>query len=263
VKQGICLLLFIVAATGYCYGQVLPIADVKEIDSSGSPIYMQTGEEVTVTGVVTVESGIFDGTKLDIYIQDETAGINVSLKSPGPFRVVRGDSIVVTGKISQGISSGAWGNTYLLVSNLEDITVVGKGTVPRPLVLTAEVMTSNSAPPLELYEGMLIRLEDVTIDPAEWPVDPGATKTVKAQDPTASFEITIDRDTDIGGTQPPPSPFIVIGVVVQDDFRFPYLSGYKLWPRARFEDFLKIGNGCGLAVLEPSVVENEMESWVL
>jgi hypothetical protein len=55
----------------------------------------------------------------------------------------------------------------------------------------------------------------------------------------------------------------MIGVVIQNDVLWPYLQGYTLWPRSRYEDFLARGNGSGTASLMPGVVETGREGFEL
>jgi hypothetical protein len=252
VRHLIWLTALALLAAGVCYAEVTPIADIKTIDANGNAL--QTGKQFTVTGVVTVGSGTFSTTDLDVYIQDETGGINVSKTGAGYYALKLGDSVVVTGIVDQGGAVGTRGNTKLLVSSLADIAVVGKAVVPTPLTLPASELARNAAPPLEAYEGLLVRVEYVTMNPADWPAS-GIDKNITAQDPTGSLRLRVDKDTDIDGSEPPRQPFVVVGVVVQDDATSPTLSGYAVWPRSRRTDFLAMGNGCGIASLEPSTVE--------
>ncbi|MFH1311730.1 MAG: hypothetical protein ABIJ00_00750 [Candidatus Eisenbacteria bacterium] len=258
---GAWLVLLLVAFTAN--GAVITIEEAKEIDSGGDSEL--DGTTVTVTGVVTTGSGIFSGelSSLDAYIQDKTGGINLYTRTLKGIRLRLGDSVVVTGAVSLSFSSPNAGTIRLNVGRLEDIKVVGKGTVPEPVLLTASEVTATSAPPFEPYEGALVRVQNVGITGGDWPTSPGTNRDLTVEDATGSFTLRIDGDTDIGGTPEPDGPFTVIGVVVQNDRKYPYLSDYTVWPRSRYEDVLAVGSGSGIVVLEPSSVDNDLPSFDL
>ncbi|MFZ1946157.1 MAG: lamin tail domain-containing protein [bacterium] len=238
----------------------VPISEAKAINATGTAL--MAGQTVTVAGVVTVASGAYSAADLDVYIQDATAGINIYKKDAGYFGLELGDSVVVTGIISQVGARPSRGNTRLTVGAITDLTVAGRGTLPRPRTVTGAMLAADAAAPLETYEGLLVRVDGVTFLAADWP-SADTDKDLAAADPTASVKLRIDKDTDIDGSAPPRQPSIVVGVVVQDDGTSPVLSGYGLWPRARATDFLAMGAGCGAAALEPSVIENTVESFDL
>jgi hypothetical protein len=244
-------------------GAVITIEEAKEINSGGDSEL--DGQTVTVTGVVTTGSGIFSGElgSLDAYIQDKTGGINLYTRTLKGVRLSLGDSVVVTGTVSMSFSSPNAATIRLQVNHLGDIEIVGTGTVPEPVVLTASEVTETSTPPFEPYEGVFVRVQNVGITGGDWPTSPGTSRDLTVEDATGSFTLRIDSDTDIGGTPEPDEPFTVIGVVVQNDRRYPYLSDYTIWPRSRYEDFLANGNGSGMATLEPSSVDNDLPSFDL
>lgn len=257
----VCLVLVSDALIGgRSYAVVTPIRDLKTIDANGNAL--NTGKTFTVTGVVTVASGTLNKTDLDIYIQDATAGINISKRSAGYFKVKLGDSLLVTGVVDQGGTTPTRGNTKITVTDLADIVILGKGSVPVARTVTGADLAKDAAPPLEAYEGMLVRLEGVTLNAADWPAS-GTDRTITAQDPSGSVKFRVDRDTDIDGSALPRQPFVLSGVVIQDDASSPWLAGYTVWPRARYGDFLAMGDGSGIATLEPSVVETTAESFDL
>jgi hypothetical protein len=243
--------------------QVLPIAEITEIDQYGFPTKL--GQAVTVTGVVTVASGIFneESGDLDVYIQDGTGGVNLFTRGLKGIRLSLGDSVIVTGKVNQGGSSPIEGITRLKIEKAVNISVVASGTVPRPVVVTAADLAQASEPPLEPYEGLLVMIADATIESGQWPTEPGVGATITIGDPSgATLPLRIDGDTDIGGTDRPDEPFLVVGVVVQNS-SFPYLAGYTLWPRSRYGDFLKMGSGSGLATIEPATIGDDVTAFDL
>jgi hypothetical protein len=247
IRTACALVILLFAFSVSSHAAVVSIDEIKEIDAGG--ILIDIGKVFTVTGVVTVPSGTFSSSDLDIYIQDHTAGINVFRAGAADLRLELGDSVIVTGILDQQLS----GNSQLRLQANQDIQVVGRGTLPAPVVLTAAVLSAPAVPPLEAYEGKVISLEAVAFNVADWPAA-GSGKKISASDPTGTFQFMIDKDTDIDGTEPPGQPTILTGVVIQDS-KYPYVKGYVVWPRSRYEDFHPRGNGSGMAALAPSTVE--------
>jgi hypothetical protein len=243
------LIVFAASAAG---AAIIPISEAKEINQSGIPVNI--GQIVTVSGVVTVANRTFSTTDFDVHIQDATAGINVFLRNGGYYKLSLGDSVVATGIIDQEGRTPRRNNTKLTLLSIDDVEIVGKPGPVAPLVVTAADLDETAEPPLEFYEGRLVRLEGMSIDPGEWPAA-GSDKFITAVDATGSVSVRLDKDTDIPGSEPPGSPFILIGVVIQDSNN-PF-TGYKVWPRSRYSDFLETGNGSGIAEVEPSVVQTD------
>jgi hypothetical protein len=252
-----CLLVCLLLVYTSVEAAVVPIEDIKQIDANGEIRLDLLGKVFTVAGVVTVPSGRFNTADLDIYIQDHTAGINVTRTGAGNLQFALGDSVVVTGRLDQ-----FRGNTLLRLEAESDIKVVGRGTVPKPVVVTAADLSARPEPPLELYEGKLVMVEAASFNQSDWPAA-GLDKRISASDATGSFQFNIDKDTDIDGSPPPRQPTIIIGVVIQDDTRYPFLQGYVVWPRSRYGDFYARGNGSGVASIVPDVVDTETESFDL
>jgi len=257
VIRSACVVLLLLMVCTCAYAAVIPIEEIKEIDTNGEIRLDLLGKVFTVTGVVTVASGRFNTNDLDIYVQDKTAAINVFRPGAADLRLGVGDSVMVTGVLDQ-----LRGNTLLRIQADDDIEVVGRGSLPAAVVVTAGDLTEKPQPPLELYEGKLVRLEAVDFDPVDWPAE-GASKKISASDATGSLQFMIDADTDIDGTNPPHQPTILIGVVIQNDTRYPFLQGYIVWPRSRYDDFLPRGNGSGTVALTPGVAEIGAEAFDL
>jgi DNA/RNA endonuclease YhcR with UshA esterase domain len=109
------------------------------------------GDTVTVEGVVTSGTpGLSGG---GIYIQDATAGIQVF--QSGGLAVAVGDYIRVRGVVS--VFSGEKQIARFSSTVPVDFTILGQGALPAPRVVTgAELLSRN-------FEGMLVRLNDVTV----------------------------------------------------------------------------------------------------
>lgn len=255
MRRLVCVMLLLCAFVPVAGAQAepIPIAEAKEINVSGRPV--KYGQTVTVSGVVTVANGTFNPYDLDVHIQDATAGLNLSLRDLAWYRMALGDSVVVTGIVDQEGRTPRRNNTKLTLLSIDAIDLAGTADVPAPRVVTAAELAARTEPPLEIYEGLLVRVEGLTINPADWPTLPGTERFVTATDGTANLMIRLDRDTDIPGSEPPGNPFVAVGVIIQDSST-PF-TGYHLWPRSRYGDFLEMGNGSGLASLEPNVVETD------
>ena len=220
------------------YASAETIAEIKEVDQYGIPVGI--GQVVTVSGIATVANGTYSARDLDIHIQDANAGIYLYLRNGSFLDVALGDSIVVTGLIDQEGRTPRRNHTKLSLLSADGLEVVGKTAPPEPLLVTAADLAVEAEPPVETYEGVLVRVEGLTIDPEDWPIA-GSEKFITATDGTYELLIRLDRDTDIPGSEPPESPFIAVGVIIQDSSN-PF-AGYHIWPRSRFEDLLAMGNG--------------------
>ncbi|MCW1930487.1 MAG: lamin tail domain-containing protein [Candidatus Kerfeldbacteria bacterium] len=100
----------------------------------------EVGVEATITGVVSVEPGIFSDQYF--YIQDETAGIQIYSYSKQFPDVSVGDTVTVTGTLSSTRNEAR-----LKISSAQDCTVVSHGASPQPI---ESVLLEES------QEGMLI-----------------------------------------------------------------------------------------------------------
>jgi len=260
MKRILTIAILISLFAGAVYGQVLDIADAKKINSSLRPVFL--GQVVTVAGIVTAGSGTFSAEfgDLDAYIQDETGGMNIYTRSLGGLTLAPGDSVVVTGRINLSGSTPTSGTTRLRIESASNLVIGGNGPLPDPLPFSGAELNEPTVPPDEPFEGVLVRIDSVTIVSGTWPSGPGVNAELTLSDPSGAFKMYINGHTDIGGTDQPGDPFILSGIVVQNSRT---LSGdYTVWPRSR-GDFLETGNGSGTATLDPAKVENDLESFDL
>ena len=85
-------------------GLAVTICDVQEYDAMGlSPL---EGQTVTVQGVVTVDPGVFQPLYTSFFIELDGCGINVFHFDPGIVTATVGDTIEVTGSVTEYQSSG-------------------------------------------------------------------------------------------------------------------------------------------------------------
>lgn len=84
-------------------GPDLPLISISDAirDSNGDTIPDRIGQRVRVRGVVTVGSGVISSARLQVYFQDETAGMYLFSMEPGRAEIPAGSYIEVTGTVDQ------------------------------------------------------------------------------------------------------------------------------------------------------------------
>ena len=200
-----------------------PISTLHFNDSTGAPLLLN--QVVTIQGVVTVPSGVFNSSRTEVFIQDETGGMNLFNYTPITTYNL-GDEVKVTGTVL----------AYKGFTELEPITVelIATGQPqPEPLVMTClELYNSYDFPTnSEPNESLLIRLNGVTWD----------SSTYALSDDTGTAMMYIDPDT---GIPWPEGEFNVVGVLKQYDDageEGPWYLGYEVLPR--FVSDITYGSG--------------------
>ena len=195
--------------------EIVSIVFVHVNDAQGVPAPpYQIGAQVTVTGIVTAN---LSSTRTDIYVQDETAGINLFSFDLPPFMLLPGDSITVTGSILQFRGLTEISPEFALLER----HATGR-PVPTPMVMTCADVNNTFLPDYsEPNESRLIRINGVSYNQA-------ASTITDASGTTNIF---------IPNTFPPtPSVFDIIGILKQ--FKPgtpapgpPYTSDYEIVPR--------------------------------
>ncbi|MBI5215025.1 MAG: DUF1573 domain-containing protein [Ignavibacteriae bacterium] len=195
------------------FGVPVDIATIKTNDANGVPLRL--GQLVTVRGIMTVGNE-FGGPS---YIQDNTAGMAI-FGSALSSVVAVGDEVIVTGKIEP------FNGLFELVSPYVN-QIVSSGNEVIPLTVNCSQIAGDGVGGIELYEGLLVRLNGVTVTGSgSW-----AYQNYPLADASGSTEIRIDNTTNIIGTTIPGSAFDLICVVSQFDNSSPFASGYQLMPR--------------------------------
>jgi len=195
--------------------QIIPIANaIVDADSNGKPD--RRGTYVTVTGVVTAPSGVYSHIYTDIYVQDNTAGVNVF--SYNYTQTLLGDSVLVNGRV----------NFYKGKTEIDNanITIVGANRpLPDPIQLTCAMMNR------EPYEGSLVKLTGVFTSAFILAGDQNYTLF----DNTGSCIMRIDIDNNVAGLIMTQDTFTVIGIKSQytTDTIPVVRGGYELFPRYR------------------------------
>jgi len=158
----------------------------------------------------------FNNAGVQFTLIDETDGIGVfaSLENFG-YTVAEGDEVLVGGFILQFM-----GLTQIMP---DYISVVSSGNSLEVPVLVTELVEEN--------ESHMARINCVSlVNPIFW-TNQGGGFTVQVTDGLEFFDLRIDSDCDLFGTNPPEGTFNVVGIGSQFDTDVPYDSGYQLFPR--------------------------------
>lgn len=189
------------------------------------------GSTVTVTGLATVPTGVFQPTRTSIYIRglgEDVCGINV-FSTTRVDDIGLGDTVTVTGQVQEYIStSGKGASTEITFSSTAGITVKRGSAPPEPLVMaTGEVGR-------EINEGKFVRVTGKLVTGMlgrSFSIDDGSGELeIFDLGPNFAADATW-RGLAFG------DEVTVTGVVSQSDADSPYLGGYSLIPRSPvFED---------------------------
>lgn len=226
-----------------CDTLFLTLIEVQENDANGVPVH--DGDFVCTRGIANIANYVLDPLTTNFYFQDENAGANI-FGSRFPVNATPGDCIVVYGWVTNynglcEIASSGGGNC------IWDLAIVDHVEVPEPLVVTCNTVDQFG----EDYEGMLVKIECVSIaggDP--WP-STGEDANILINSGTDTCTMRVDKDTNIDGQATPSQPFTVIGIVNQFDFNSPYTEWYQLLPRS-YSDFSVCDEASEVAAEIPS-----------
>ena len=205
------------------YGSARPIAEVRSNDAIGVPLLLNA--YVTVRGVVTV-SNQFQG---PAYLQDVSGGLAVfDINFEGAVSI--GDEVTLTGWIDQ----------FRGLTELRDVllhTIHSSANEVQPMEVNAQAVSGDGSGGVELYEGVLIRLNQVLLTDLDgstpvpiWDAS-GSGVNYLLSDVSGAVEIRIDNNVDFAGLAAPQAAFDVIGVVGQFVQNPPYIGGYQIFPR--------------------------------
>ncbi len=183
---------------------------------------MPNDEIVTVEGIVTRAAGRIT------YIQDATAGIALFSPSGTDFynavasgAIAPGDRIQVVGSLTDfQATTGVFNTGFREVQFISDFAVLSRGNpLPAPQTVTLAQVTAGD-PDTEEYESEIVRITNLTIDPAGDVVFQTArsynvTQTVAGVTTTMVLRTPSAGDTEIFGVPIPLEPFTYEGPVGQ------------------------------------------------
>jgi phosphatidylserine/phosphatidylglycerophosphate/cardiolipin synthase-like enzyme len=199
----------------FVYSIPLPVSTAKLNDAYGMPLRNNT--LVTVRGIVTVANE-FGGPS---YVQDNTGGMAV-YGSAFSSAVAIGDEVIVSGLVQPYAG-------LMEIVNPQLHHIVTSGNTVDPVTVTAKEIRRDGAGGVELYEGRLVRVNNVHVGGSgAWT----ANANYALVDGTDSTEIRIDGSTNLAGSPIPASACDIVGVVGQYITSSPYIGGYQLMPRS-------------------------------
>ena len=151
----------------------IDIIDLHQNTSTG--VASLLGQEVTVSGIITVPGGVYSTYSFEVYLQDATAGVNLYVSGGlGTFEAELGDSVTVTAPVAQ------YAGLTELGTAIGDVTFTNHGPAvsffPDTLVMTcAEALATFQGDYSEPNESRLIRVNGVSIEDGTWPTVPGGS----------------------------------------------------------------------------------------
>jgi hypothetical protein len=207
--------------------QAETVCEVQDYDPATGFSWLN-GQRVTVTGVVTIEPGIFVPAYTSIYIRGldgDVCGINVFTFDPVPGGLQLGDTLTVTGDVEEYVLPGGDGATTEIVVAGTGITNIRRTDVN---YVEPEVFATGSVG-REENEGRLVRVSGKVTSKdgsREFTVNDN-TGDILIFDFGRMFETDPTwRDLRIG------DKVTVTGLLTQAGPGPPYLSGYRIWPRS-------------------------------
>lgn len=236
------------AVSGYFAGTT-PVSTLRANDSNGAILF--SGFRARISGTATIASGIFNATSNDVYVQDSTGGVDIWQSGSinpsvveGSWATVQGLVLQYNGKLEMDISTAP-----------ASMTVSGSGAAPAPVAVAATEIS-------ESREGMLVRLEGMTVKSGTFPAANADGTLVITDGSGHDVTMGIAKGTDIDGTATPTVPFAVIGIVVQKDNTSPFDSGYQIMPR-KLADIIRDPNADSPPVLGAIGSKNVMPGQTL
>lgn len=222
--------LYLALIFSVVYSQTLPIIELRQNNSQG--ISVKEGQSVTIEGIVSVSNNF--GNSGPAYIQDSTAGISI-YGSQFANSVNIGDSVSVT-----SVVDNFNGLTQLnFTEGPSSFVILSSGSNIVPKVLTLNQIKSQFWNGIEKYEGLLVRVNNVSISGSG---TFNGNTNYDIADQTGTLELRIDNDvTSVIGTAIPSEQVDIIGVIGQYDSSPPYNSGYQILLRS-IEDLITDDN---------------------
>jgi beta-lactamase superfamily II metal-dependent hydrolase/DNA/RNA endonuclease YhcR with UshA esterase domain len=212
---------------GYFAG-ITPVERLRVMTADLEPAFL--GYSAAVVGVITVGSNTFSVRDNDLYLQDETGGINLFERSGQTISVRPGDYVRAVGRLE--FFNG------VLQLNITNPTITPPFVSPYGLGVLGrrdlQPLTKTISQIGELTEGLLVRIEGVRISGT---LPPSGNANLTISDGTGSLTLRILGTTNIPGMSTPAEALTIIGVIGQFDGFRPFNRGYQILPRSR-DDFV-------------------------
>ncbi|HXA18384.1 MAG TPA: lamin tail domain-containing protein [Thermoanaerobaculia bacterium] len=220
--------------SGYFSG-ITPIATLRVLDANGEPLYLDYA--ASIQGTATSDTNTFSVGTNDDYIQDATGGINIwrtiQPSVPAVQSIASGTTYIVSGRIGELSGRFHLETTPPFVSPTTPYTITPTGSnIITPAVKTIAQLNANP----ESFEAQLVQINNCTVTSGTIPGSPAANDAfLTVTDGTGTFQLKVDKDTNVPGMATPAGAFTIIGVIQQDDFLRPFDSGYNIAPRSRVD----------------------------
>ena len=241
-------LVTLLMLTGAATAQEFPptsICDIQwvEIGYDTSSMFL---DSVSVTGIVTVESGLFyAGSHITFYMQEDTpecgpewAGMLIYNYQGEAFDVLRGDLVTVRGQVSEyATPSGSPLSNMTEVVTLADVEIIDEGQpLPDPIVIFPVEIDSSTHTDYEaeIYEGCLVTVEDVYVSDNS---SPYSQFSVSDQNDEGECVIRVYSDSLYNFNRPP------VGAVFESITGVVYhvYANYTIMPRTLADLVLAVG----------------------
>jgi PAS domain S-box-containing protein len=217
------LLLLLVALSSPALSQdtLAPTLTIGEarLDANGDFVPDRLGQKVTIGGRASSHSNVMHTSRLSIFLQDTTGGIELYNIDPGP-PIEEGDSVVATGSV--GMYEGV---TRIVRSTYRIIKV------HRPMARPIDLSIAEA--PSEKYEGMLVRVNGVVT--RSWKDDYGSYLTIREQYPDGDSLVVFLANWHKPGIDlsvlSERELVTITGILAQYVRGGPLNTGYEIYPR--------------------------------
>jgi hypothetical protein len=244
-KLSTLILLLLVAGIATAQFPPTPICDIQWVEAGDDTSGMYD-DSVSVTGIVTVESGLFyAGAHITFYMQEVTdecgpewAGMLIYNYQGEAFDVLRGDLVRVRGQVSEyATPSGNPLSNMTEVVTLADVEILDEGQpIPDPIVIFPVELDSSTHTDYmaEIYEGCLVTVEDVYVSDNS---SPYSQFSVSDQGDEGECIIRVYSDSLYNFNRPPVGAMFesITGVV------YHVYANYTLMPRTMDDLVLAVG----------------------
>ena len=241
-------LILLLLVAGAINAQPFPptsICDIQWVEA-GDDTSTMYDDSVSVTGIVTVESGLFyAGSHITFYMQEDTdecgpewAGTLIYNYQGEAFSVFRGDLVRVRGQVSEySTPSGDPLSNMTEVVTLANVEILDEGQpIPEPIVIfPVEIDSSTHTDYMaEIYEGCLVTVEDVYVSDNS---SPYSQFSVSDQDDEGECVIRVYSDSLYNFNRPPVGAMFesITGVV------YHVYANYTIMPRTMDDLVLAVG----------------------
>jgi uncharacterized protein YdeI (BOF family) len=172
---------------------------------------------VTVQGAISAPVGIY--ASYELWMQDDTAGIDVYRGAGFPAGLQLGDVIEVTGEIDEYN-----GKKEIAPGDVSDVILVDRGVPPTPVVTDTGSISEDSEGWLVVITGTVSGYSGGSDN--SFYMDDGSGSTYIYRDSDTGIDLTWINDGDL---------LTLVGISSQYDGSDPYDSGYQALPRYQYD----------------------------